>query len=60
MGLVSLPQVVREVLLDVLDKVLRVFRVEVQHLVQPPEVNALQVTVRQGFHVRVGFYHSVV
>lgn len=60
MGLLSLPKIVCEVLLDVLDKVVRVFRVKIQHLVQPPEVNTLQVTVGQSFHVRVGFYHSVI
>lgn len=58
--LVSLSQVVRKVLLDVLDKVLGVFRVKVQHFVQPLQVDALQVAVGQGFHVRVGFYHAVV
>lgn len=58
--LMSLPQVVCEVLLDVLDEVVRVFRVEVQHLIQPLQVDTLQVTVGQGFHVRIGFYHSVI
>lgn len=60
MCLVALPQVVREVLLDVPDKVMRVLRVEVQHLIQPLHVDALQVTVGQGFDVRIGFYHSII
>lgn len=58
--LLSLPQVVSEVLLDVLDEVVWVLGVEVQHLVQPPQVDALQVAVGQSFHVRIGFYHSVI
>ena len=60
MCLMSLPQVVREVLLDVLDKVVRVLRVEVQHLIEPFQVDTLQVTVGQGFHICVGFYHPVI
>lgn len=60
MRLMSLPQVVREILLDVLDEVVRVLGVEVQHFVQPPQVNTLQVTVGQGLHVGVGFDHSVI
>lgn len=58
--LMSLPQVVCEVLLDVLDEVVGIFGVKVQHLVQPLQVDTLQVTVGQGFHVRIGFYHPVV
>lgn len=60
MGLVPLPQVVREVLLDVLDEAVRVFGVEVQDLVQAPQVDTLEVAVGQGFHVGVGLDHSVV
>lgn len=55
-----LPQVVGEVLLDVLHKVVRVLRVEVQHLVQPPQVDALQVTVGQRLDVGIGLYHALV
>ncbi|TNN72198.1 hypothetical protein EYF80_017626 [Liparis tanakae] len=47
--------IVCEVLLDVLDKVVRVFRVKIQHLVQPPEVNTLQVTVGQVRPDQVAF-----
>lgn len=60
MCLMPLPQIVREVLLDVLDKVMRVFRVEVQHFVEPFQVDTLQVTVGQGFHIGIGFYYSGV
>lgn len=55
-----LPQVVGEVLLDVLYKVVRVFRVEVQHLVQPLQVDALQVTVGQRLDVGIGLYHALI
>lgn len=58
--LMPLPQVVREVLLDVLDEVVRVLRVQVQHLIQPLQVDTLQVTVGQGFHISIGFYHPVI
>lgn len=60
MRLVALPQVVGEVLLDVLHKVVRVLGVQVQHLVQPLQVDALQVAVGQRFHVGVGLDHAVV
>lgn len=58
--LVSLSQVVREVLLDVLDEVVRVLRIEVQHLIESFQVDTLQVTVGQGFHICIGFYHPVI
>lgn len=60
MCLMSLPQVVCEVLLDVLDEVVRVLRVQVQHLIQPLQVDALQVTVGQGFYIGIGFDHAVI
>lgn len=60
MCFLPLPQVVGEVLLDVLHKVVRVLRVEVQNLVQAPQVDALQVTVGQRLDVGVGLNHSIV
>lgn len=60
MRFLALPQVVGEVLLDVLHKVVRVFRVEVQHLVQALQVDALQVTVGQRLDVGIGLYHALV
>lgn len=60
MCFLPLPQVVGEVLLDVLHKVVRVLRVEVQYLVQALQVDALQVTVGQRLDVGIGLYHSVV
>ena len=60
MRFLPLSQVVGEVLLDVLHKVVRVFRVEVQHLVQPLQVDALQVTVGQRLDVGIGLYHTLV
>lgn len=60
MRLVSLSQVVCEVLLDVLDEAVGVFRVKVQHFVQPLQVDTLQVAVGQGFHVCISFYHPVI
>lgn len=60
MCLVSLSQVVREVLLDVLDEVVRVLRIEVQHLIESFQVDTLQVTVGQGFHICIGFYYPVI
>lgn len=60
MRFLPLPQVVGEVLLDVLHKVVRVLRVEVQYLVQALQVDALQVTVGQRLDVGIGLYHSIV
>lgn len=60
MCFLPLPQVVGEVLLDVLNKVVRVLRVKVQHLVEPLQVDALQVTVGQRLDVGIGLYHSIV
>lgn len=60
MCFLPLPQVVGEVLLDVLHKVVRVLRVEVQNLVQALQVDALQVTVGQRLDVGVGLNHSIV
>lgn len=60
MCLVALSQVVGQVLLDVLYKALGVLRVQVQHFVQPLQVNALQVAVGQSLHVCIGLYHTVV
>lgn len=60
MRFLPLPQVIGEVLLDVLHKVVRVLRVEVQYLVQALQVDALQVTVGQRLDVGIGLYHSVV
>lgn len=60
MRFLPLPQVVGEVLLDVLHKVVRVLRVEVQYLVQALQVDALQVTVGQRLDVGIGLYHPIV
>lgn len=58
--LLSFSQVVREVLLNVLHKLVGVFGVKVQHLVQALQADTLQVTVGQSFHVGICFNHPVV
>lgn len=58
-ALLPLSEVVREVLSDVLDKVVGVLRVQVQNLIQSPEINALQITICQCFHVCTCLYHPV-
>lgn len=59
-GLLALPQVVGQVLLNVPDKMVGVLGVEVQHLVQAAQVEALKVAVGQSLYVRVGLDHAVV
>lgn len=60
MALLSLSQVIREVVRDVLHKAVGVFRIQVKHLIETPQINALQVTVRQCLHVGVCLYDAVI
>lgn len=54
-----LSEVVGEVLSDVLNKMVGVLGVQVQHLIQSPQINALQITICQCFHVCTCLYHPV-
>lgn len=60
MALLSLSQVISEVVRDVLHKTMGVFRIQVEHLIQTPQINALQVTVRQRLHVSVCLYDAII
>lgn len=60
LGVVSFPQVVRQVMLDLSDELLGVVRVETEHLAEAFEADVLQVTVSQGLHTGVGFNHFLL
>lgn len=58
-ALLTFSQVVGEVLSDVLNEAVGVFRIQVEHLVQTPQIDALQVAVRQSLDVSVRLYDKV-
>lgn len=57
---VSLPEVVRQIMLDLSDELLRVIRVETEHLTEAFEADVLQVTVCQGLHAGVSLNHFLL
>lgn len=57
---VALPQVVRQVVLDLGEELLGVVGVEAQHLTQALEADVLQVTVGQRLHTGVGLDHFLL
>lgn len=60
LGVVSLPEVVRQVVLDLGDELLGVVGVEAEHLAQAFEADVLEVTVGQGLHTGVGLDHFLL
>lgn len=55
-----LPQVVRQVVLDLRDELLGVVGIETQNLPETFEFDVLQVAVGQGLHAGVGLYHFLL
>lgn len=60
MALLTLSQVIGEVVRDVLHKTVGVFRIQVEHLIQTPQINALQITVCQCLDVSICLYDAVI
>lgn len=53
LSVVSFPEVVGQIMLDLSDELLGVVRVETEHLAEAFKADVLQVTVGQGLHTGV-------
>lgn len=60
LGVVSLPEVVRQVVLDLSDELLGVVGVEAEHLAEAFEADVLEVAVGQRLHTGVGLNHFLL
>ena len=60
LSVVSLPEVVRQVMLDLCDELLGVVGIETEHLAEAFEADVLQVAVGQGLHTGVGLNHFLL
>lgn len=60
LGVVTVPQVVRQIVPDFRDELLGVVRVETEDFTEAFQANVLKVTVGQGFDAGVGLYHLLL
>lgn len=60
LDVVSFPEVVRQIVLDLSDELLGVVGIEAEHLAEAFEADVLQVTVGQGLHTGVGLNHFLL
>lgn len=57
LAIVTVPQVVRQIVPDFRNELLGVVWVEAEDFTEAFEANVLKVTVRQGFYTGVGLYY---
>lgn len=57
---VSFPQVVRQIMLDLCNKLLGIVRIYTKNFSEAFEANVLQITIGKGLHTSVGLNHFLL
>lgn len=60
LGVVTVPQVVRQIVPDFRNELLGVVRVEAENFPEAFQADVLKVTVGQGFYTGVGLYYLLL